>query len=89
MRAGRPRPPDGLPRWLAVDPSFQGRGYGSTLLGALLERLRDAGFETLRLTARADDERVRSFYGGFGFEKISDLPDHYDDGAGVLLALDL
>lgn len=74
---------------LAVDPAFQGRGYGSTLLGALRDRLRTAGFETLRLTARADDERVRSFYDGFGFELETHLPDHYADGDGVLLVLDL
>ncbi|MFC6864807.1 GNAT family N-acetyltransferase [Halomicroarcula sp. GCM10025817] len=73
----------------AVDPRLQGQGYGSQLLTALVERLREAGFETLRLTARADDERVRSFYDGFGFEKRADLPDHYDDGDGVLLVLAL
>ena len=71
---------------LAVAPGFQGQGHGSALLGALLEELRDSDFETVRLTARADDERVRSFYDGFGFDVDADLPDHYGDGgAGVLL----
>jgi ribosomal-protein-alanine N-acetyltransferase len=74
---------------LAVDPAFQGRGYGSTLLGALLDRLRAAGFETLRLTARADDERVRAFYDRFGFEREDRIPDHYEDGDGALLVCDL
>lgn len=75
---------------LAVAPGLQGQGYGSELLGALLDELREVGFEEVRLTARADDDRVRSFYDGFGFAVEADLPDHYDDGgAGVLLVRDL
>jgi ribosomal-protein-alanine N-acetyltransferase len=71
---------------LAVAPGLQGQGYGTELLGSLFESLRDNGFETVRLTARADDERVRSFYDDFGFSVEADLPDHYDDGGdGVLL----
>ncbi|MBX0323992.1 GNAT family N-acetyltransferase [Halomicroarcula sp. F13] len=73
----------------AVAPPLQGQGNGTRLMDGLLDRLRSEGFGTLRLTARADDERVRSFYGGFGFELVDHLPDHYDDGDGVLLALDL
>ncbi|MFC6757412.1 MULTISPECIES: GNAT family N-acetyltransferase [Haloarcula] len=75
---------------LAVAPGLQGQGYGTELLGSLLEELRDCGFETVRLTARADDERVRSFYGRFGFSAEGELADHYDDGgAGVLLVREL
>ncbi|MBX0287395.1 GNAT family N-acetyltransferase [Haloarcula salinisoli] len=75
---------------LAVAPGLQGQGHGSALLSALFEELRTGGFETVRLTARADDERVRSFYGSFGFTVEGDLPDHYDDGgAGVLLVREL
>ena len=75
---------------LAVAPGRQGQGRGSELLGTLLADLRENGFETVRLTARADDERVRSFYDGFGFGVEDELPDHYDDGgAGVLLVREL
>jgi len=57
---------------------------------ALLDRLRSAGFETLRLSARADDDRVRSFYETFGFEPVDDVPGHYDDGGdAVVLARSL
>ncbi|WP_423999642.1 GNAT family N-acetyltransferase [Haloarcula salina] len=69
----------------AVAPAMQGQGLGTALMDGLLERLREAGFETVRLTAREDDERARSFYDGFGFSKAEDLPGHYDDGDGVLL----
>jgi len=75
---------------LAVAPAMQGQGYGTELLSALLDRLRERGFETVRLTARADDERVRSFYDDFGFTAVDELPEHYDDGGdGVLLAREL
>jgi ribosomal-protein-alanine N-acetyltransferase len=70
---------------LAVAPGMQGQGHGTQLLDALLARLRSEGFEEVRLTARADDERVRSFYDSFDFTVSERLPDHYDDGDGVLL----
>ena len=70
----------------AVAPGEQGRGYGSTLMGALLDRLDAAGVERVRLTARAADERARSFYERFGFSVVDEVPDHYRDGDGVVLA---
>jgi ribosomal-protein-alanine N-acetyltransferase len=74
---------------LAVAPPVQGEGHGTQLLAALLTRLRADGFRNVRLTARADDERVRSFYDSFDFEVAEELPDHYDDGDGVLLVQSL
>lgn len=74
---------------LAVAPPAQGQGHGTRLLTALLDRVRADGFETVRLTARADDERVRSFYDTFEFTVADHLPDHYDDGDGVLLVRSL
>jgi len=70
---------------LAVAPPVQGEGHGTALLTALLDRLGTAGFERVRLTARADDERVRSFYDSFDFAVDDHLPDHYEDGDGVAL----
>jgi ribosomal-protein-alanine N-acetyltransferase len=69
----------------AIAPEKQGQGLGTALMDGLLDRLRAGGFETVRLTARANDEVVRSFYDGFGFSVADELPDHYDDGDGVLL----
>jgi len=73
----------------AIAPGKQGQGLGTVLMDGLLDRLRTGGFETIRLTARADDERARYFYDGFGFSVADELPDHYDDGDGVLLVRDL
>ena len=71
---------------VAVAPERQGEGYGSELLEALFDRLRGDGVGTVRLTARADDERARSFYDAFDFEEVRNVPGHYEDGGdGVVL----
>jgi ribosomal-protein-alanine N-acetyltransferase len=70
---------------LAVIPAKQGHGYGSALLGTLLTQLQAEGFESVRLTSRADDTRVHSFYRSFGFDVTERLPNHYDDGDGIVM----
>ncbi|MFB6083464.1 MAG: N-acetyltransferase family protein [Halorientalis sp.] len=71
---------------LAVAPAHRGEGRGSRLLAALCDRLAADGFEALELTVRADDERARSFYADHDFTERERLPDHYEDGDGLLLA---
>lgn len=73
----------------AVAPGEQGRGYGSELMEALLDRLEPQAVEAVRLTARADDDGVRSFYEQFGFAVVETIPDHYENGDGVVLARSL
>lgn len=68
----------------AVAPAHQGEGHGTTLMTALLERLAEEGVETVRLTARADDERVHDFYRQFDFAVVDEVSDHYDDADGLL-----
>lgn len=70
---------------LAVAPGHQGQGYGTALLAALGERLRAAGSGTVRLTVRADDDHVLGFYRSRGFRVVERRPDHFADGAGLLL----
>lgn len=74
---------------LAVAPDHQGEGYGSALVAALVERLRDAGVDELRVTVRVVDEDARGFYRAQEFERRERLPDHYDAGDGLLFARDL
>ena len=71
---------------LAVAPGYRGDGRGSRLLASLCDRLAADGFEALELTVRADDERARDFYDTNGFVEQERLPDHYEDGDGLLLA---
>lgn len=65
---------------LAVTPDRQGDGIGSTLLAAVCERLAGDGLDTVRLTARASDHRVRSFYENRGFEQVDREAAYYADG---------
>ena len=74
---------------LAVAPGAQGEGRGSELLAALVDRFRQQGLDEVRLTARADDERVHDFYAGFGFEARQRIEDHYEDGDGLLFVRSL
>jgi len=65
---------------LAVAPDRQGEGVGSTLLSAGCERLEADGIETVRVTARASDDRVQCFYEHRAFEVRERVTDHYSDG---------
>ncbi|RLM97456.1 N-acetyltransferase [Haloarcula sp. Atlit-7R] len=84
-----PDPPVAYLAEFAIAPGKQGQGLGTALMDGLLDRLRTREFETVRLTARTDDEQARGFYDGFGFSVADELPGHYDDGDGVLLVRDL
>jgi ribosomal-protein-alanine N-acetyltransferase len=74
---------------LAVAEGHRGEGQGSALLDALVDRLRDRGVGTLRVTVRERDERARSFYASHGFVDRERLPDHYEDCDGRLLEREL
>jgi len=74
---------------LAVADGHRGEGQGSALLAALVDRLRDDGVETLRVTVRDIDDRARSFYESHGFVDRERLPDHYEDCDGRLMAREL
>jgi len=65
---------------LAVAPGYRGAGHGSALLNAVLAR---DGY--CRLTARADDARVRQFYERHDFRVEKRLSDHYGDADGLLM----
>jgi ribosomal-protein-alanine N-acetyltransferase len=71
---------------LAVLPDCQGQGLGSELLDALLSRLDAEGYGTVRLTARADDQRLRSFYESHGFAVVDRLDDYYETADGLEFA---
>lgn len=58
---------------VAVDPAWQGRGVGSRLMAALLERA--AGLESVRLFQEAFNPASFSLYYGLGFEPVSELLD--------------
>jgi ribosomal-protein-alanine N-acetyltransferase len=73
----------------AVDPARQGESYGSQLLTWLVDHLTGTGFDQLRVTVLASDDRARAFYADHGFEQRERIPDHFDDGDGILLVRSL
>ncbi|MFC6721687.1 GNAT family N-acetyltransferase [Halobacteriaceae archaeon SHR40] len=74
---------------LAVAPDRQGEGYGSKLLEYVCEELAADGYDRLRLSVLASDERARQFYSDCGFEQVERLPDEFERGDGILLAKEL
>lgn len=72
---------------LVVAPDARRQGIGSRLVDGLAARF--PGHEQLRLTARIGDDRALGFYRDAGFRRLRELPDHYGDAHGVLLARDI
>jgi ribosomal-protein-alanine N-acetyltransferase len=78
--------PDAYVAEFAIEAGHRRNGHGTALMRAILDRLRQHGFETVRLTTPVDDDRARSFYESLGFEVVDRLPEHYDDRPGLALA---
>jgi amino-acid N-acetyltransferase len=80
-------------RTLAVDPTLVGRGIGSALLAALMDRARDLGVKRVFCLTFM----VR-FFAAHGFEEIDDTPvdtavyeqllQSYDEGVAEFLGLE-
>jgi len=55
----------------AVHPDFRGRGIGTTLVMAAIEKLRTLGARVLRVTTLEHDTAARHIYEKCGFEEIA------------------
>jgi N-acetylglutamate synthase-like GNAT family acetyltransferase len=62
----------GMVRWFILDPSVQGRGLGRRLLGELIERARELGYERLRLETFSLLRAAAHLYRLFGFEVVGE-----------------
>ncbi|HEY1068670.1 MAG TPA: GNAT family N-acetyltransferase [Pirellulales bacterium] len=69
---------------LAVNPTIKSRGYGSTILGHLLDTAAELkqsrgwssrGCDLLLLDVYASSERALALYQRFGFQKLGDEPE--------------
>lgn len=69
---------------LAIEPTRQDEGIGSTLLEETCARLGAAGHESIRLTARGSDKRVHRFYERHGFKQQGRLPDFFETDEGLV-----
>ena len=68
-------PAEAQVRFMAVDPSAQGRGLGGKILQECERRARAAGAKSIVLNARDDAER---FYLKHGFEVVGPAPTIFD-----------
>ncbi|WP_221327464.1 GNAT family N-acetyltransferase [Actinoplanes sp. L3-i22] len=78
---------------VAINPKFQGKGLGRTIMSALIEAAVTASIETLTLDVRGDNLRAAALYESLGFRRYGTLdrfvafgPARYDK---LLYALDL
>jgi ribosomal-protein-alanine N-acetyltransferase len=55
----------------AVHPDWQGRGAGTRLIAAVLDRLREGGVRLLEVTTFEHDAPARAVYEKFGFELVA------------------
>lgn len=62
---------------IAVDPQFQGKGYGKTLLNGLVERLRTQGVLTLWLEVRESNQTAQHLYNAVGFNEVTVRKNYY------------
>ena len=60
---------------IAVVPNARGKGVGSALLGALLDRARAEGHDAISLSVDRDNAGAIELYARHGFERVGDEDD--------------
>jgi len=68
---------------VAVVPNARGKGVGSALLGALLDRARLDGYDAVSLSVDRHNEGAIALYGQFGFVQVGESPDSLTLRAGL------
>lgn len=72
---------------IAVNPAFQGRGYGARLLDECEREAAIRGCERVTLEVRRDNETAIRLYESHGYTIVRTLNDYYEDGsAGYKMA---
>ncbi|AUI65146.1 MULTISPECIES: ribosomal protein S18-alanine N-acetyltransferase [Glaesserella] len=77
---------------IAVDPAYQGKGYGKQLLQALVEQLKQKQITTLWLEVRVSNTKALQLYSALGFNEVTIRKNYYptQDGGredAVVMAL--
>jgi glutathione synthase/RimK-type ligase-like ATP-grasp enzyme/ribosomal protein S18 acetylase RimI-like enzyme len=75
---------------LAISKDWRGIGLGTQLLAGMENLAIEAGCLRIRLEVRIENDTARGLYERHGYQKVSDLPGYYEDGAdGIRLQHDL
>ncbi|MEH8047222.1 ribosomal protein S18-alanine N-acetyltransferase [Gallibacterium anatis] len=67
---------------IAIDPQFQGNGFGKALLQHLMCELMAKGITTLWLEARESNQKARKLYENLGFNEVSIRKNYYPVAGG-------
>jgi GNAT superfamily N-acetyltransferase len=62
---------------VAVVPNARGKGCGSAVLGALLDRARADGYHALSLSVDRHNEGAIALYEQYGFSQVAETPDSF------------
>jgi len=76
---------------VAVRDQYRGRGYGSLLLGRVLEAARKKSGTTAFLEVRSGNSAAQALYKKCGFKAIATRPNYYSDPRedAVVMSMDL
>lgn len=67
---------------IAVDPKFQGKGYGKRLLSELILQLKQRGVRTLWLEVRESNRPAQQLYTDLGFNEVTIRKNYYPTQTG-------
>ncbi|WP_301098288.1 ribosomal protein S18-alanine N-acetyltransferase [Otariodibacter sp.] len=62
---------------IAVDPAYQGKGYGKQLLQGLIEKLKTQNIATLWLEVRESNQTAQHLYTALGFNEVTIRKNYY------------
>ncbi len=70
---------------VAVAPNYRKKGFGKTLLKALLDRAKEKGVLRVFLEVRVSNAPAIALYKSFGFESVNVRKRYYPDGEDAFL----
>lgn len=74
---------------IAVDPVFQGRGFGKMMLADLKEKANRRGYSYIKLEV-AEHNTARHLYESLGYRQVDFVEKYYaDGGSAIVMRLDL
>ncbi|QGM81029.1 ribosomal protein S18-alanine N-acetyltransferase [Otariodibacter oris] len=62
---------------IAVDPAYQGKGYGKQLLQGLIEKLNEKNIATIWLEVRESNQTAQHLYTTMGFNEVTVRKNYY------------
>lgn len=67
---------------IAVDPNFQGKGFGKRLLSELILQLQKRSIATLWLEVRESNQAAQKLYDSLGFNEVTVRKNYYPTPEG-------